>query len=120
MLRLVPRRSSHVSVSFTRSRTGFIASAILSRIMTSSVMLILSRQDVERLLDPDELIDAIGAAMADLSAGRASMPPRNFAHVRDAGGILAAMPAYVPASGALAAKLVLVFHGNAARGIETP
>jgi alanine dehydrogenase len=91
-------------------------------------MLFLSRRDVERLLDPDELIDALAPAMADLSAGRASMPPRNFAHVRGPGagvqgpgsdGILAAMPAYVPASGALAAKLVLVFHGNAARGLET-
>jgi ornithine cyclodeaminase len=82
-------------------------------------MLFLSRDDVERLLDPDKLIDALAPAMADLSAGRASMPARNCAHVRDAGGILAAMPAYVPASGALAAKLVLVFHGNTARGLET-
>lgn len=98
---------------------------------TPDCVRILSRDDVERLLDPDELIDALAAAMADSSAGRASMPPRNFVHaggsapartstpVAAPGGILAAMPAYVPALRALAAKLVLVFHGNAARGLAT-
>ena len=36
-------------------------------------VLVLSRFDVERLLDFDELVDALADAMADLSAGRASM-----------------------------------------------
>ena len=35
-------------------------------------MLILSRSEVERLLDLDELIEVLAAAMSDLSAGRAS------------------------------------------------
>ena len=81
-------------------------------------MLILSRADVERLLDPDALIDALAPAMADLSAGRASVPARNFARVEQR-GILAAMPAHLQTSNVLAAKLVLVFHGNAAKGLET-
>ena len=81
-------------------------------------MLVLGRRDVEQLLDQDALVEALAAAMSDVSAGRASVPPRNFARVDDA-GLLAAMPAYLPTQRVLAAKLVLVFPSNAARGLET-
>jgi ornithine cyclodeaminase len=81
-------------------------------------VLILDRANVEELLDVDTLIDALSVAMSDLSAGRVSMPKRTFAMVEDR-GLLAAMPAYVGTSRLLAAKLVLVFPGNAAKGIET-
>jgi ornithine cyclodeaminase len=76
-------------------------------------MLVLSRRDVESLLDPRELIEALAIAMADLSAGRASMPKRVAAIVPERGGLLAAMPGYVPSIGALTAKLVTLFPGNA-------
>ena len=39
-------------------------------------MLVLNKAEVESLLDLDELVDAVAAAMADLSAGNASMPNR--------------------------------------------
>jgi ornithine cyclodeaminase len=81
-------------------------------------MLVLSRREVEELLDLDALVDALALAMTDLSAGRASVPRRNFAMVDDA-GLLAAMPAYLPTQKVLAAKLVLVFPGNAAKWLET-
>jgi ornithine cyclodeaminase/alanine dehydrogenase-like protein (mu-crystallin family) len=81
-------------------------------------MLVLGRRHVEELLDPDALVEALAVAMADLSAGHASVPPRNFAKVDDA-GLLAAMPAYLPTQQVLAAKLVLVFPANAAKGLET-
>lgn len=76
-------------------------------------MLLISRADVESLLDPRELIDALATAMADLSAGRASMPNRVAAMVPEREGLLAAMPGYVPSLDALAAKLVTLFPGNA-------
>ena len=76
-------------------------------------MLILSRADVESLLDPRALIDTMADAMVDLSAGRASVPNRIAAFVEPHHGLLAAMPAYAPAVGALAAKLVSVFPENA-------
>jgi alanine dehydrogenase len=82
-------------------------------------MLILSRRDVEAALDPDRLVDAVAVAMAELSAGRASVPGRTGAEVAEVGGVLIAMPAYLPAAGALAAKLVALFPQNAARGIPT-
>ena len=39
-------------------------------------VLVLSPTEVEALLDLDALVDALAAALADLSAGRVSMPPR--------------------------------------------
>src|SRR2546421_10867434 len=53
--------------------------------------------------------------MADLSAGRASMPARIAALVPERDGLLAAMPAYLPSSGALTTKLVSLFPRNSDR-----
>jgi alanine dehydrogenase len=73
-------------------------------------MLVLTRSEVEELLDLDALLDALAAAHAELSAGQASLVPRMGAFAGDA-GILGAMPAYVPSSG-LGCKLVTLFPGN--------
>jgi ornithine cyclodeaminase len=78
-------------------------------------VLVLSRAEVESLLDPDLLRDAVRAALADLSAGRASMPTRIAAMVTERDGLLAAMPAYLPTAGALTTKLVSLFPRNADR-----
>ena len=75
-------------------------------------MLILSQADVASVLDMVSLIDVVDRAMQDVSAGRASMPPRVGALVADRNGILAAMPAFLPSSGALTTKLVSVFPEN--------
>src|SRR5262245_57542948 len=82
-------------------------------------MRVLSRRDVEALLDLDRLVDALGAALADLSAGTASMPPRMAARISRQDAILATMPAYLPSAGALAAKLVTLFPKNASLGLHT-
>jgi alanine dehydrogenase len=78
-------------------------------------MLMLSRTEVESLLDLDRLIDALAVAMVDLSRSAASAPPRVAAAVADRHAMLAAMPAYLPSSGALTTKLVSVFPENADR-----
>jgi len=78
-------------------------------------VLILSRSDVERLLDPDALREAIARAMADLSAGRVSMPLRIAAIVAERDGLLAAMPAFLPSANALTTKLVSLFPRNTDR-----
>ena len=75
-------------------------------------MLLLTRHDVEALLDPDRLIDAVADAMVGLSAGTASSPPRVAAAVDGRDAFLAAMPAYLPGAGALTTKLVSVFPHN--------
>src|SRR5437660_1475847 len=53
--------------------------------------------------------------MADLSAGRASMPARIAALVGERDGLLAAMPAYLPSPGALTTKLVSLRPRNTDR-----
>ena len=74
-------------------------------------VLVLSRTQIESVLDLDGLRHALRAGMEDVSAGRGSIPPRTGAMVADR-GLLAAMPAYLP-TGGLAAKLVSLFPGNA-------
>jgi ornithine cyclodeaminase/alanine dehydrogenase-like protein (mu-crystallin family) len=81
-------------------------------------VLILSRGEIEDLLDLDALIDALADAMVDLSNGRASVPHRVGALVEDRDGLLAAMPGYTPSATALASKLVTLFPRNA--GSELP
>lgn len=69
-------------------------------------MLVLGRTQVESLLRVDTLIDALAAAMADFSAGRASVPDRVAALVPERDGFLAAMPGFLPSAGVLMTKLV--------------
>lgn len=78
-------------------------------------MLVLTKADVEALLDPDELLEAVADAMRDLSAGRASMPNRIAALVPERDAFLAAMPARLPSEDALTVKLVSVFPNNTDR-----
>jgi alanine dehydrogenase len=73
-------------------------------------MLVLSRYEVEELLDLDALLDALAAAHAELSTGNASLVPRVGSRAGDA-GILGAMLAYAPSSG-LGCKLVTLFPEN--------
>jgi alanine dehydrogenase len=81
-------------------------------------VLLLTRSEVEELLDLDALIDALADAMADLSSGRASVPNRVGA-LTENGGLLAAMPGYTPSLGALASKLVTLFPQNAGTALPT-
>ncbi len=81
-------------------------------------MLVLTEPEVRELLDLDALVDAVGAAMADASAGSASMPPRIAASVQEQSGLLAAMPCFLPSARALTVKLVTLFPRNA--GTVTP
>ena len=61
------------------------------------------------MLDVDLLLERLERAFVELSAGRASVPPRIAAFVPER-GLLGAMPGYV--DGVLAAKLVTLFPGH--------
>jgi ornithine cyclodeaminase len=82
-------------------------------------MLLLNRPEVENLLDLDRLIDALAPAMAELSAGRVSMPARIMTMVSKPRGLVAAMPVYLGSTRTLAAKLVSLFPENDTRGLPT-
>jgi alanine dehydrogenase len=75
-------------------------------------MLVLTRSDVEDLLDLDELVGALARAHEELSSGSVSMPPRIAAFAPD--GLLGAMPAHLPSAG-LGCKLVSLFPANTDR-----
>jgi len=82
-------------------------------------MLVLNRHEVESLLDLDRLVEALGLAMVELSAGRVSMPPRIVVQVRARGGLLGVMPVFLGSTQTLSAKLVSVFPENAALGLPS-
>lgn len=83
-------------------------------------MLVLGRADVEALLEPRELVDALARAFADHAAGRSRVPPRTAVPVTD-DGVLLLMPAAGPADGGLAlgTKLVTFYADNHARRAPT-
>jgi alanine dehydrogenase len=78
-------------------------------------VLILSRAEVEALLDPVELIDAVSAGLQALSAGSFAAPPRQ-AVAADGGSVLTMAGRRVDSP--VVVKLVGVFPGNVALGLE--
>ena len=78
-------------------------------------MIVISRSDVEELLDLDRLVDELATGFVEVSEGRASIPPRVAAFTDT--GYLGAMPGYVDR--VLEAKLVTVFPGNHERGLAS-
>jgi alanine dehydrogenase len=75
---------------------------------------ILDEGAVRRHLRMEDLIPAMGRALADLSAGRVVQPVRTMLEVAEHQGFFAVMPAY---GGMLGAKLVTFYPGN--QGIPT-
>lgn len=86
-------------------------------------VLVLSAEDVARLLPMGACIDLMRDALASLAKGNALVPLRLVMRMPDASGFLGLMPGYIaPADtgdGALGMKAVSVFPGNAQRGIDT-
>jgi len=85
-------------------------------------MLVLSRADLERLLTPREVVDALEGAFALSAAGRADVQPRTSLAV-GSDGVLLVMPAAIrdETGGGrdLGSKLVSVYPGNRSRGHPT-
>lgn len=80
-------------------------------------LLALSSQEVQQLLDPDALLDALAEGFKALRAGQVDAPRRIGVSVPNAGFLLA-MPAYQQEH-EITVKLVSVFHSNAQRGLPT-
>jgi len=75
--------------------------------------LLLSRDDVARVLTMPDCIDAVEQAFGELAAGTVDMPLRIGIH--PPGGVSLYMPAYLKGMGALACKVVTVFNDNPSR-----
>lgn len=78
-------------------------------------LLVLSRADVERLLDLDAMLGELEAGFRAISEQNTSVPPRTASFAP--AGLLGVMPAWMP--GTLEAKLVSVFPGNDERGLPS-
>ncbi len=83
-------------------------------------VLLLGHDEVVALLPLEECIPLMRDALVSLAEGHVHQPLRTIVRPPDASGIMGLMPAY--SSGAQAAfglKAICVFHGNAARGMDS-
>jgi ornithine cyclodeaminase/thiomorpholine-carboxylate dehydrogenase len=80
-------------------------------------ILMLNETEVQRLLDPDTLLDALAEGFKALSEGLVDAPKRNGVSAPDTGFLLA-MPAYQQGR-EVTVKLVTVFHDNERIGIPS-
>ena len=80
-------------------------------------ILLLTETVVQRLLDPDALLDALAEGFRAQSSGLVDAPKRNGVSVPDTGFLLA-MPAYQQ-DREVTVKLVSVFHNNRRLGLPT-
>ncbi len=81
--------------------------------------LLLSKTDLERLLDLDAVIAAVEGAFAAYSAGKTETPLRVAVSPPGTNGVLLAMPCAVAEPPALGTKVVSVFRDNPSRGLPT-
>jgi ornithine cyclodeaminase len=79
--------------------------------------LLLGRDDVAALLDPDATINAVAAACVAASQGRTETPLRAAVTAPGGDGVLLAMPGSMRDPAVLGTKVVTVFGANAARGL---
>lgn len=87
--------------------------------MAEQPLLVLDRDTVAELLDPQALEAAVAASLIELSAGTASMPKHIAPIIAERDAQLLVMAGYLPATHALASKTVAIFPGNAALGKPT-
>ena len=80
-------------------------------------ILLLNEIEVQSLLEPDALLDALAESFRALSSGQVEAPKRIGVSVPDKGFLLA-MPAYQQGR-EVTVKLVSVFHENQRRGIPS-
>jgi ornithine cyclodeaminase/alanine dehydrogenase len=81
-------------------------------------MLVLTRADLERVLDPAAVILAVEAAFREAAAGRAPALPRAVLPMAK-GGVFIGMISGLPRAHALGAKLVTFVEANRKRGLPT-
>jgi alanine dehydrogenase len=74
--------------------------------------ILLTRDDVQGLLDMKSTIEILEKAFAELAAGEAIMPQRTAIKVSRGPGVALFMPAMLPGIGSLGAKVVTVFGNN--------
>ena len=77
----------------------------------------LNGEEMEKLLDIGEVIDAVEQAFREHGLGKVQMPPKQYLYFEE--GDLRSMPAYIPSLGMAGVKMVNVHPGNPSRGLPT-
>ena len=88
-------------------------------IMTGTRILVIGHDDVERLLPMDRCIEVMAQTLASLSRGEAVNPLRAVVRLRNAPNMLGLMPAALSEPKIFGAKVISVFPGNRAAGLES-
>ena len=76
------------------------------------MVVFLSKSQVSSILSMAESITAVEEAFREFALGTATMPTRLSLSIPEKQGWLGIMPAYLAHAGALATKIVTVYHGN--------
>jgi len=82
-------------------------------------VLIIGHREVPQVLPMAECVEVMAAMFGVLGRGEALLPLRQIVWQPDRRGALGLMPAYLGAPGALGAKVVSVFPGNASTRYES-
>ena len=87
-------------------------------------ILVLSHQEVLRLLPMKECVARMRAALIALAAGEAYQPLRTIIRPPDAKGLMGLMPAYQSGDSstnqaAFGLKAICIFPGNPAKGLDS-
>lgn len=80
---------------------------------------LLTEADVRAVLTMDDLIETMASSLERFSSGGVMQPVRTVIRVDGNHALYATMPAFAREPAALGAKLVTVFGGNAAKGLDT-
>ncbi len=75
-------------------------------------MLVLSDQDIAKLLTMEEAIEAVEGAFAQLRQGKVVMPTRSTIMLPRYNGSISFMPSYLDESGAQATKIISIYPDN--------
>lgn len=77
-----------------------------------SKVLLLSRKDVQSVLNMKDTIEVMKSAFSELSEGTAVLPQRIVIPATQQSGISLYMPAFLPKTGSMAVKVVTVYKKN--------
>ena len=80
---------------------------------------LLTRADVQKAVSMAQAIEAVKAAFAQLSSGRACVPLRTQLFVPQHNAVTLVMPAYLAETGSMVIKVVSVFPKNPDLGLPT-
>ncbi len=82
-------------------------------------MLVLSDQDVAKLLTMDEAVLAVESAFSELQRGMVRMPTRSTIMVPEHNGSISYMPSYLEESGTQAMKIISIYPDNPKQKLPT-